>query len=318
MQKGYLILVLLAGALQVTARQQLPDSSHEKLHTAIAGFQAKQHCPGLAVAIVKDDKLIFSHAEAPVTIDTRFPIMSVTKPFVATMLLQLAEQGKLSIHDPVSKYVPEYKVRSNYPGHVATTLFQLATHTSGLPRNTPSDITLAQSYDRWRLTAGKEAIQSFSTEQQLLHDLQYIYLDYPAFDYGERHYSNLGYSVLGIALQRAAKTGFADYVINHICQPLQMTNTGFLPDTNIAKGYRYNNGSYIQLPDFKPNSALYSGGMYSTARDLCKFISFQYEQKASAILSIESRAMMHLLGIGCRTAHSYLIHEGALPGYRCI
>lgn len=65
--------------------------------------------------------------------------MSVTKTFTATMLMQLSERGAVKLDDDVRKYVPEYKVTSDFPGTGPTTLFQLMTHSAGLPRNTPAD-----------------------------------------------------------------------------------------------------------------------------------------------------------------------------------
>jgi CubicO group peptidase (beta-lactamase class C family) len=118
MQKCFLTLALMAGVLQASAQNNLPDSIVEKLNKAIADFQTKQHCPGMAVAVVKENDIIYNHTlgytdldnKTPVTIDTRFPIMSVTKTFTATMLVQLAERGVVSMHDKVTKYIPEYKV----------------------------------------------------------------------------------------------------------------------------------------------------------------------------------------------------------------
>jgi len=218
----------------------------------------------------------------------------------------------------------------DFPAPVTTTLFQLATHTAGLPRNTHADTSFEKSFDRWVLTGGKDSLQPFSTDKELLQTLQYLKLAYPPchyVSYNDRHYSNLGYSVLGIALHRAAKVEYATYIVNNICRPLQMNSTGCITepgiDSRIAKGYRYNNntGHHDQLPGYKINSALYAGGMYSTARDLCKYISFQFQNddaRYAKVLSPDSRAMMHLFKIGWKPAYPFVLHEGAFPGYRSI
>jgi CubicO group peptidase (beta-lactamase class C family) len=338
MQPFFLVLVLMTGILKVSGQQRVHDSVAQKLNKAITDFKEKHHCPGLAVALVHENDIVFSQAlgttdlenNTPATIDSRFPIMSVSKTFTATMLMQLTERGTVALHDIVAKYIPEYTVKSDYPAPVATTLFQLATHTAGLPRNIPADFNFTESLDRWLLTGGKDSLKGFSTDRELLKTLQYIKLDYPPFhyvSYNDRHYSNLGYSVLGIALQRAAKVDYATYIVHNICRPLQMNSTGCLTEPGInaqmAKGYRYNKNTSRQdkLPRIIINSALYPGGMYSTARDLSTYISFQFENanpQYAKVLLPDSRAMMRTLKIGWKPAYPYVVHEGSLPGYRSI
>jgi CubicO group peptidase (beta-lactamase class C family) len=131
--------------------------------------------------------------------------------------------------------------------------------------------------------------------------------------------------LLGIALERAAKTDYTDYVANNICKPLKMNSTGFdtesFGNNNLAKGYYYNDSikDFIKTPAFKSNSALYAGGMYSTATDLAKYISFQFDNSAESnkILSKENRTMMQTFKIGWKPSYPFVLHEGAMLGYRC-
>lgn len=307
-------------------RQRLNDSTVARLDKVITDFKDKYRSPGVSVCLVHENDIVYSTSpgytniehKTPVSIDSKFPIMSVTKTFTATMLMQLNERGTVKLDDDVRKYIPEYKI----PG---TTLFQLATHSAGLPRNSPADVDFAVSFDRWMLTGGKDSMKWFSTNNELLHSLQFVKLDYPPFHYihhNDRHYSNLGYSVLGIALERAAKTNFAAYVHNSICKPLGMLHSGFLDEPGakgqVATGYRYNatTGATDPVPYFMPYSAIYAGGMYSTARDMSKFISAQFDN--NNLLSPESKARMRFSKIGWKPAYPYVLHEGAIPGYRSI
>jgi len=161
----------------------------------------------------------------------------------------------------------------------------------------------------------------------LLQSLKFIKKEYPAYEllsYGDRHYSNLGYSLLGIALEKATKKDYKDYVLTNICKPLQMTNSGFdtenLQSNVLAKGYYYNDSlnDFIKTPVFKSNSAIYAGGMYSTATDLAKYISFQFDNSSQAekILSKENRSMMYAFKIGWKPLYPLVLHEGAMLGYR--
>ena len=117
------------------------------------------------MAIIHDQEIIFSEAlgytdleqKTPATIDSKYPVLSVTKTFTATMFMQLVETNKIGLQDDVRKYVPEYGLTSSSGEKSGTKLLQLATHTSGLPRNSPADIRFAKQIDGWMLTQANNA-----------------------------------------------------------------------------------------------------------------------------------------------------------------
>jgi len=339
MSKKQLILaVILSVMLPVVCRAQnlLSDSITNELRKGVVGFKDRYHSPGIVVVIVHDQNIIFSEAQGyidlesktPATVDSKYPVLSVTKTFTATMFMQLAERNLISFDDDVKKYVPEYEGKPYLDEKKRTTLFQLATHTSGLPRNSPADINFTKQVDKWLLGGINYATIEPAPKKEFLQSLKFIQREYPEYEllsYGDRHYSNLGYSLLGIALERAAKTTYTEYLLNYICKPLNMKNTGFDTETSVrgslAKGYYYNDSlkNFIKTPVFISNSALYAGGMYSTATDLAKFISFQFDNSAEAnkILLKENRTMMQALKIGWKPSYPFVLHEGAMLGYRC-
>jgi CubicO group peptidase (beta-lactamase class C family) len=314
----------------------LPDSTIKALQKGIDGFKNRYHSPSLVLALVHKNEIIFSQAlgyldieqKIPASIDAQYSIQSLTKVFTATMFMQLTEQTKVKLDDQVKKYVPELMIKSAGAEKQGITLLQLATHTAGLPRNSPADIQFTKQIDRWILAGLPEKVIEAATKKEFLHSLASIikeYPDYQQLNYGNRHYSNLGYSLLGIALERAAKVDYADYIIKHICQPLKMTNSIFYDQTpmarNVAKGYFYQatTNDYRQVPIFKPNSSLPAGGLYTSARDLANFINFQFQSdstSANAVLSEKNRAMMQAFNIGWKPAYPYVLHEGAMLGYR--
>lgn len=319
------------------SQHSLPDSIINRLREAVGGFKERYRSPSVVVVAVHKGQIIFSEAlgyidienKIPATIDSKYPIASVTKTFTATMLMQLVERNITRLDYDVKKYVPEFRGDTGLPGKSGTTLFQLATHTSGLPRNTPADIKFAKQIDTWLLLGSKDSVLAASTKKELLQSLPFIKKEYPEYElmsYGDRRYSNLGYSLLGIALERAAKTDYADFIMKNICQPLKMTNSGFgrtvADNSMIAKGYYYDepNKDFINTPAFESNSALYAGGMYSTAADLARYISFQLDNSVEAdkILSAENRAMMYAFKIGWKPAYPLVLHEGHILGYRSI
>ena len=339
--KGLLVCIFIFLAYispyNTFAQSALPDSVNTRLKEAVKGFMERYHSPSIVVVAVHKGQVIFTEAlgyadienKIPAAIDSKFPIASVTKTFTATMLMQLVEKNITRLDDDVKKFVPEFKGDTDLAGKSGTTLFQLATHTSGLPRNTPADVKFAKQIDMWLLLGSKDSVVAASTKKELLQSLPFIKKEYPEYElmsYGDRHYSNLGYSILGIALERAAKSDYADYVIKNICRPLKMTNTGFgrkpADKSNIAKGYYYDETikDFINTPAFESNSALYAGGMYSTAPDLAKYLSFQFDNssEASKVLSTDSRAMMHSLKIAWKPSYPLVLHEGHILGYRSI
>ena len=334
----FAISIIIVFRAMCQPQELLTDSISKQLRIGVEGFKERYHSPSIVVAVVHEKDIIFSEAlgymdvekKTPTSIDAKYPIQSLTKVFTATMLMQLVQKGVVTLGDNVKKYVAEFKDDFKVPGNSGTTLLQLATHTSGLPRNSPADIQFTKQIDRWFFATRNEPIIEGATTKEFLRSLAFINKEYPEYQllsYGDRHYSNLGYSLLGIALERAAKVNYTDYIINNICRPLDMHNSGFYSESSrktnvVAKGYYYRDSTkdFIAVPEFKPNSIMPAGGMYASARDLAKFISFQFETNtgmANNVLSEENRAMMRVFNIAWRPSYPFVFHEGSMLGYRC-
>lgn len=332
-----IVIIISVFAVAVTAfsQQPFPDSIRVGLAGYIDEFKNEVHSPGIAVIIFQDTSIVFSHAsgfmdreqQVAVSIDSKFPIMSVTKMFTATLLMQMVEQKKLRLEDPVKKYVPEYHVRGIDGQEAQTTLVQLATHTSGLPRNTPAQIKFSETFDRWMLgDVDSNTAFILPSNKEMLQSLRHVQIEYPPYDFihhNDRHYSNLGYSLLGLAVERASKMDYTQLVSRNITGPLQMNHTGVLSnsidDKSVAAGYRWDTlkKALQYVPIFRPGSAIYAGGLYSTARDLFRFTS-AHSSDGYTILSPANRNLMRSQKIGWKPAYPYVLHEGAMPGYRSI
>jgi Beta-lactamase class C and other penicillin binding proteins len=317
------IVVFSLSAYDISA-QQLNDSVRTQLELGTKGFRERYHSPSIVVVIVHGDEIIFSDAggftdlqnKIPATMDSRYQIQSITKMFTATMFMQLWERGIINGNDPIAGYVPEY--------HGDATFLELVTHNSGLPRNSPADIGFVRQVDRWLLTKKNQGPIRSATEHDFIKSLRFIDRQYPDYEFlgaHTRHYSNLGYGLLGLALKRAAKRGYEEYVLSEICAPLKLTNTGFgtvsTEENSIAKGYFYRGDSaeFIRTPDYYPESVVPAAGMYSTARDLAKFISAQFSGNNPTLLG-KSRRMMQQLGIGWLRNYPFIMHEGSMLGAR--
>lgn len=208
----------------------------------------------------------------PNRIDTKFNLASMNKMFTGVAIAQLAEKGKLSFDDKVGKHLPDYPNRE-----VAdkVTIHHLLTHTSGMG-----------SYWNPKYHAAKDSLQK-------LGDFLPAFADEPlAFPPGERfEYSNAGYIVLGLIVEKVSGESYADYVRRHIYEPAGMTDTAFYPKDqevpNRAIGYQTLEGfGGAPLADGpRPNTAGLgriggsAGGGYSTAPDLLKFATALREHR---------------------------------------
>jgi CubicO group peptidase (beta-lactamase class C family) len=200
----------------------------------------------------------------PMRTDTIFWIASMTKPTVATAILMLQEQGKLSVDDPVSKYIPEFaniKTPSGKPANL--TIHHLLTHTSGLQESPRDAVTKAHNL--------QELIPSFT--------------DRPTkFEPGTKwEYCQSGINSLGRIIEIVSGQSFPDFMQTHLYGPLGMTDTTFYPSPEqlqrLATTYIMQDGKLksakIKLlpgpPGDRSHYAAPNGGLFSTARDYTRF-----------------------------------------------
>jgi CubicO group peptidase (beta-lactamase class C family) len=258
----------------------------EAVDRLVAAEYEKDKVASLTVGIVSKDGLLWTKSygyrdqegRTPATSDTVYRIGSITKQFTALMLLQLVEQGKVKLSDPVEKYFPEIrKVTSQRPDAPPVTLGQLATMTSGLarePGNLPTYLKGGVSeWDKVTVAALDETKYEFE----------------PGTRY---HYSNIGYAVLGAALARAAGQPFVDYIEEHVLTPLGMTSSAFEPNAailpRISKGYAISKtGIDAETPAREHEGRGYkvpNGALYSTVGDLARFIAFQLGAGPESVL----------------------------------
>jgi len=172
----------------------------------------RQQIPGLAVGVVLNGELVYSQGfgvqrlgeAAPVTSRTLFHQASITKPFVATAIMQLAERGRLKLDDLVTEHLPYFKVRGEQSEGI--TIKQLMNHTSGMP-----DVL---GYDWANPKYGDGELENhvrFARTRKLK--------SLP----GEKFaYSNLGYEILGDVIAKASDKTFEAFVTESILEPLDM------------------------------------------------------------------------------------------------
>ncbi|MFC5449952.1 serine hydrolase domain-containing protein [Paenibacillus aestuarii] len=254
---------LLAGTSAIHAasyvtKPTIVESSQASMTKTIDQFlQSKQFNGTLLVA--QNGKIVMSKGygesdfatHSKNNTDTIFRVGSITKQMTAVAIMQLAEKGKLSLDDKVSKFIPEFKEGGKI------TIRQLLSHTSGI-----SDSIFAARVESapFEYTSPDELIKMY-------YDLK---LDSePGTKFG---YSNIGYHMLGYIIQKTSHTSWDNYLTENIFKPLKMTRTGI--DLNVPVQSNHAIGSEVDGKPalFEDRSYMFgTGAVYSTVVDLLKF-----------------------------------------------
>ncbi len=281
-------VLVCAIALIASGSTQAPsglDAALAELDARLTGEFAKDGIGGVSVGVVSGASLIWSrhygYAEAETkrvaTNDTSYRIGSITKQFTVLALLQLAEQGKLRLADPLDKYVPEIRAVQGAPdGAAPITLLQVSTMMSGLAREPGCANHSVGPVGGWQ----KKVLDCLpETRYQFEPGTQYLY-------------SNIGYASLGIAIERAGRKPYIDQVAERIFVPLAMTRSAFEPTSqirqNLAHGYvRRNNVVSRTGPDAELEGRGYrvpNGAIFSTINDLARFVAWELGAGPAGVL----------------------------------
>ena len=245
------------------------EAAFPQVTAVFENFWRDRGTPGLVFGVVIDGELALvkgfgeqnRETRAPVTPYTVFRIASMTKSFTALAILQLRDEGKLSLEDPVAKWIPEfstfdYPTRDTAPLRIRT----LLTHGAGFPEDNPwGDRQLSTSDDT--LTQWLKKGLPFSTPPDTAYE-----------------YSNYGFALLGRVVARCSGVPYPEYIARHILEPLQMHASTLEPEsvpTAVrATGYGRNGNQYQVIPSL-PHGAFGSmGGMLVSARDLGRYVAF--------------------------------------------
>lgn len=207
--------------------------------------------------------------------DTKFRLGSVTKQFTAMLIMQLVEQGKLKLTEPITTYLPDYPKAT---GSKITT-HHLLTHTAGIPNYTSfPGFFEKQSREPFTPTAFLKQFQDMPLE----------------FEPGSKFsYSNSGYFLLGALIEKVTGKPYAQVLQEGILTPLQMKDTGYdLFSPILAKraaGYEKEKGNYVNAPYLDMSIPYAAGSLYSTVEDLYKWDQALYTDK---LISAAGKATM--------------------------
>jgi CubicO group peptidase (beta-lactamase class C family) len=286
--------------------------------------------PGLSMGVIVDQELVWSRgfgyadvaAKRAADATTVYRIASITKLFTATAIMQLRDEGKLQLDDPVAHHLPWFQVQNSFEDAPEITIRQLLTHTSGLPREAAFPYWVDRDFPTIEAIREQLPTQAVAIAPE-----------------SKWKYSNLALTLAGEIVAAVAGLPYVDYIQTQILDPLGMDNTFMqvTPDNPLlAKGY------HRRLPDNSRQLGHYTdmqgitpaANMASNVEDLAKFAMLQFRSGArggAQILrgsSLREMQRVHWLssnwqagrGLGFyvwRMDNTTLVgHGGALEGYR--
>lgn len=274
--------------------------------------------PGAAVLVLRDGVALFRRGYGLADLEngvaaspaTGYRLASMTKPFTAAAILLLADEGRLSLDDPVRRFLPSLPRAAD-----SVTLRQMLTHTSGL-----------LDYE--------ELIPAQATQQ--VHDADVLRLlesqDRTYFPPGTAYrYSDTGYALLALVVARVSGLDFASFLRQRIFAPLGMSSSlayeaGVSTVMHRAYGYSFDGRSWVRTDQSLTSAVLGDGGVYSCLDDLAKWDAALYDSRLlreatvraafTPATATDDPAVRY--GFGWRITGETVWHSGETVGFRNV
>lgn len=295
----------------VTDAPPLLESTRRALDHRLARAQAEGRAPSFVAGLVRDGKLVWTGSSGTVdgaapTADTQYRIGSITKTFVAVLVLRLRDEGRLDLGDRIETHLPGTSVGDR-------TVLQLLSHTTGIASETPSPW--------WERTDGavRPALADVLGPEpgRLLVGRHF-------------HYSNAGFAVLGALVERLRGRPFGEVLAAEVLEPLGLRRTTLMPVAPHAQGFAVHPWADLLLPEPAHDAGLMAaaGQLWSTVTDLSRFASFLLDGD-DRVLSLDSLREMREpvartdpeaggYGLGLQASggkHGLVGHGGSMPGF---
>ncbi|MDX1492829.1 MAG: serine hydrolase [Longimicrobiales bacterium] len=325
-------LCLTPAAAQVAEDEAVAEAL-EVARVWLDAQMAYEQIPSASAAIVHDQELVWSaalgqaHPDRGVqaTPETLYSICSISKLFTAIAVMQLRDEGMLTLRDPVEKHLPWYAVQQRWQGSPPVTVEGILTHSSGLPRESNHPYWTGPDFP-------------FPTEEEVVAGLPEQETLYPARRYFQ--YSNLGLTLAGEIVEELTGVEYDAYVRSRILDPLGMSDT--YPEIplehrggRLATGYSAptRDGTREEVAFFQAKGIAPAAGYASTAEDLARFASWNFRLTGDAqeVLHAHTLDEMHRVhyvdpdwntfwGLGFSVRRdddeTFVGHGGSCPGFR--
>lgn len=314
------LIILLVAQIVFGQGKQVSSNENSAISVAsIKNMEAGIHAifnqaypaefPGAAVLIAKDDKIIYRKAfgmanlelNVPMKPENVFKLASITKQFTSVAILILMEQGKLSLQDPISKYI------ADYPRGNEITIHHLLNHTSGV-----------KDYTRIPELRAKTGLDMSPEE------LISTFKDQPMeFNPNEKNdYSNSGYVLLGYIIEKVSGMSYGNFIEKNIFEKLGMRNSYYsdiykiMP--NRAYGYQLYEGNFENADYMSPTFSFAAGSLMSSVDDMFLWSKAIH---TNALISESSKQIAftnHKLTKGAHTNYGYGWYINELAGYSTL
>jgi CubicO group peptidase (beta-lactamase class C family) len=225
------------------------------------------HVPGMAIAIVRGDEIIYAHGfgvadretDKPVTPETTFAIGSSTKAFSSALVAMMIDEGKMDWDDPITKFLPKFVLDIDTQNEEAPTVRDLLSHRAGFAR-----MGLLWAADR----ISREQVFEYAAKAKPVAPFR-----------DEFHYNNVTYMAGAISAAKVAGTSWEELLQTRLLEPLQMTHTHFdyasaQSDPNMAKGYTWRDDmeAFEAAPMRKIDVIGPAGSINSTVLDMANWL----------------------------------------------
>ncbi|MED3540096.1 serine hydrolase domain-containing protein [Bacillus toyonensis] len=283
-----LILMISVSGVVFANDNESTNGDISKIDKFMTNEIERLNIPGASLAIVKGDQVEYIQGYGvsnpdgtKMTSQTPIVLGSTTKSFTALAIMQLVEQGKIFLEEPVQSYIPWFQITDEEASEKIT-IQHLLNHTSGFSTN-DGQVSISQGNKTL-----KEHIKSLANTE----------LTYSVG--GQYQYSNLNYNILGLVIEAVTNKSYKEYINEFIFKPLEMNNSYVNPkdDTNntIATGYQTVFGLKVPTKQLIHEGTVSSGYLISSAEDMANYMIVQLNQgefKGKSILSANAMTTMH-------------------------
>lgn len=316
-------LVALAAIGMSTGSAQTGSPLAQRLEAIAGAAVAGNRAVGIVAAVARGKEVLLLEAygkadaegNVPLTVETVFPIGSVTKQFTAAAIVQLRDQGRLGLDDDITKWLPDFQTHGN-----KVTLRHMLAHTSGI-----ANLTAVPE-----LRALKMIRNPSLTRDQVYSIIRQYPFEFPT---GTMEiYSNTNFWLLGLVIEKASGMSYEAYVEKRMFEPLGMKRSMYCNTAKMvpprAYGHGMKNGVSVRVPDIVQTATFAAGAICSTAGDMLTWLQALHggkvlparsyaEMMAPAKLA-DGTPLRYSMGTSVgedRRGQKYLGHNGGGFGY---
>ena len=305
-------LLIIVTLFVFTGFQQKADPLESALDSLVPSLLIEKNVPGVSLAVIKNGEIILAKGYGKADIktnkdvkaQTHFNIGSISKSLTAWAVVDLSEKGRINLDSPVMKYIRKWKFPESKYDLNKLTIRRVLSHTGGLSvrgyngQFVPGDKlpTLEESLSGY---SGSDGSLDFITE--------------PGTEF---RYSSGGYTLLQLLIEEVTQKSFATFMKETVFDPLKMRETGYMLTGSTATPYKPNKSPWPHYQFVEQGS----GGIYTTASDLAKFIVVFSKKKMLIQPAVETGGVY---GLGCKMAPvsektKLISHDGANEGWRAL